>query len=99
MRCFFSLAHKHRLPCPRHPNPTPQDERVAVCSIEKAGVALNKMIAEGRLQELEAVVVDEVHMVADAQRGAALEALLSKLRAARSGAQARLLAGGGGGCG
>lgn len=41
-----------------------------MCSIEKANVALNKMIAEGRLGELAAVVVDEVHMVADPHRWA-----------------------------
>ena len=52
------------------PNQNTQDERVAVCSIEKANVAINKMLAEGRLGELEAVVVDEVHMVADPQRWA-----------------------------
>lgn len=45
-----------------------QDERVAVCSIEKANVALNKMLSEGRLGELVAVVVDEVHMVTDPHR-------------------------------
>lgn len=48
--------------------PRTQDERVAVCSIEKANVALNKMLAESRLDELAAVVVDEVHMVADPNR-------------------------------
>jgi hypothetical protein len=47
-----------------------QDERVAVCSIEKANVAVNRMLAEGRLGELAAVVVDEVHMVTDPHRWA-----------------------------
>jgi replicative superfamily II helicase len=41
---------------------------VAVCSIEKANVALNKMLSEGRVGELAAVVVDEVHMVTDPHR-------------------------------
>jgi hypothetical protein len=31
-------------------------------------VAVNKMLAEGRLGQLAAVVVDEVHMVADPHR-------------------------------
>jgi hypothetical protein len=48
--------------------PAAQHERIAVCSIEKANVAVNKMLAEGRLRELAAVVVDEVHMVTDPHR-------------------------------
>jgi DNA polymerase theta len=56
--------------CHPHVLRPPQDERVAVCSIEKANVALNKMLSEGRLDELAAVVVDEVHMVADPHRWA-----------------------------
>lgn len=43
-----------------------QAEVVAVLSIEKANVAPNRLLLEGRLEEL--AVVDEVHMVADSHR-------------------------------
>lgn len=43
-------------------------EAVAVCTIEKANMAINKLIAEDRLGELCCVVVDEAHMVADPHR-------------------------------
>lgn len=42
--------------------------QVAVCTIEKANVAVSSLIAEGRLAEVAALVVDEAHMVADTQR-------------------------------
>jgi len=60
--------------------PGPGQEAVAVTTIEKACVALSRLAAEGRLGELCAVVVDELHMVGDEDRGATLEAALAKLR-------------------
>ena len=51
-----------------------------MCTIEKANVAINRLVKEGRLAELCCMVVDELHMVCDAQRGAALELSLTKLR-------------------
>ena len=50
-----------------------QDETVAVCTIEKANIAINRMVLEGRLHELVCVVVDEAHMVTDPERGLPLE--------------------------
>ena len=58
----------------------PGQEAVAVTTIEKACVAVSRLAAEGRLHELCAVVVDELHMVGDEDRGATLEAALAKLR-------------------
>ena len=47
---------------------------------------MSRLAAEGRLGELCAVVVDELHMVGEEGRGAVLEAMLSKIRfAARKG--------------
>ena len=48
-------------------------ETVAVCTIEKANAAINRLAQEGRLGELCCVVVDELHMVGDADRGIGLE--------------------------
>ena len=53
---------------------------VAVCTIEKAHVIINRLVMEGRLAELKMVVVDEVHMLSDPSRGYLLELVLSKLR-------------------
>ena len=65
----------------------PGQEAVAVTTIEKASIAVSRLAKEGRLHELCAVVVDELHMVGEEGRGGALEATLAKLRfAARKGA-------------
>ncbi|KAK9815292.1 hypothetical protein WJX72_001157 [[Myrmecia] bisecta] len=57
----------------------PRGESVAVCTIEKANVAINKLILEGRLGELCCVVIDEMHMVCDPSRGLPLELSITKL--------------------
>ncbi|KAL0029501.1 hypothetical protein WJX77_012503 [Trebouxia sp. C0004] len=57
----------------------PGGESVAVCTIEKANVAINKLVQEGRLGELTCVVVDELHMVCDPHRGLPLELSITKL--------------------
>ena len=54
-------------------------EAVAVCTIEKANVCINRLIQEGRLGELCCIVIDELHMIANPQRGTALELLLTKI--------------------
>ncbi len=41
---------------------------IAVCTMEKANVAVNNMIQQRRMHELVSVVVDEAHMVADPGR-------------------------------
>ena len=40
-------------------------EAVAVLTMEKANVTINRLVADQRLHELVCVVVDEAHMVAD----------------------------------
>ena len=39
---------------------TLQDETVAVCTIEKANGAVNRLVQEGRMHELCCIIVDEV---------------------------------------
>lgn len=65
-------SYQGRFPFPRAPI-------IAVATIEKAGVIVSQLAEEGRLAELGAVVVDELHMIGDGERGAALEHLLSKV--------------------
>ena len=50
--------------------------QIGVCTIEKANALVNKMIQEGTIGQLSCLVVDELHMMADQQRGYLLELLL-----------------------
>lgn len=52
-----------------------------MCTIEKANSLVNFMTSEGTLaQSISTVIVDELHMVDDEDRGYLLELLLTKLR-------------------
>eukprot|EP01113_Clastostelium_recurvatum_P040538 TRINITY_DN6311_c0_g1_i7.p1 TRINITY_DN6311_c0_g1~~TRINITY_DN6311_c0_g1_i7.p1 ORF type:complete len:980 (+),score=109.11 TRINITY_DN6311_c0_g1_i7:49-2988(+) len=66
--------------------PVPPGKQIMVATIEKAFAIVNHMIEEKRLDELGCVVVDELHMVGDGDRGVLLEIMLSKLVYLRPGA-------------
>ena len=54
---------------------------IIVCTIEKANALVTRMIEEQNIQEnLCAIVIDELHMIGDSNRGHILELMLSKVK-------------------
>ncbi len=53
--------------------------QIAVATIEKACGFVNSLLEENRLGELGLVVIDELHLVGEKERGGTLETLVSKL--------------------
>ena len=60
--------------------PPPPAPALYVCTIEKASGVINALFQQGRINELQTVVIDEFHMVGETGgRGITLELLVSKL--------------------
>lgn len=53
---------------------------VAVCTIEKANSLVNRLMEEKKMSTLGIIIIDEMHMIGDGQRGYLLELMLSKIR-------------------
>ena len=51
-----------------------------ICTIEKAHALFNSLVSEGREKELGLLVIDEIHMLGEGDRGANLESLLVKVK-------------------
>ncbi|XP_076643351.1 DNA polymerase theta [Halictus rubicundus] len=54
--------------------------QIAIATIEKANSLVNRLMEENELINLGAVVIDELHLVGDPNRGYLLELLLTKLK-------------------
>uniref|UniRef100_A0A1A9VS42 DNA polymerase theta n=1 Tax=Glossina austeni TaxID=7395 RepID=A0A1A9VS42_GLOAU len=52
---------------------------VAICTIEKANSIVNRLMEQGKLNEIGTLIVDEVHLISDPGRGYILELLLAKI--------------------
>lgn len=57
-----------------------QKVHIAICTMEKANNLINRVLAEGSLSDVGAVIIDEMHLLGDSSRGYLLELLLTKLR-------------------
>ena len=52
---------------------------VAVCTIEKANSLINKLLENNQLEQIGIIVIDEIHMMSDPDRGYILELLVTKI--------------------
>lgn len=52
---------------------------LAVCTIEKANSIVNKLLEQDKLNTIDMIVIDEVHLISDPSRGYILELLLTKI--------------------
>jgi len=59
--------------------PVAPQPHLLVCTMEKASGVVNHLLETNRLSELGMVVVDEIHMLGDRDRGHVLEATLAKV--------------------
>ena len=56
-----------------------EDVDIFVCTIEKANSLINRWIEEKKVDQIGIIVIDEIHMMSDRDRGYILELLVTKL--------------------
>ena len=60
--------------------PIPEGKRILVATPERAHAIIDHLSRSNRIHELGCVVLDEVHMIAEDDRGTCLELLMAKIR-------------------
>ena len=63
------------------------DIDIAVCTIEKANSLVNTALEDGKIDQLGIVVLDEMHMLDDENRGYLIELMVTKLLCLQQGVQ------------
>ncbi|KAH0785290.1 DEAD/DEAH box helicase family protein [Histomonas meleagridis] len=52
---------------------------IAVCTFEKVHSLLNSAIRDGYISKFKVIVIDEIHMIGESERGAVIESIIVKL--------------------
>ena len=65
--------------------------RIAVCTPERASAVIDLLVKNGSISRLRSVIVDEIHLIGESRRGAALESMLAKLLLLSTGTTKSLL--------
>lgn len=56
-----------------------ENSDIAICTIEKANAIVNRLLEQKNIDAIGMIVVDEVHLISDSNRGYILELLLTKI--------------------
>uniref|UniRef100_A0A0K0EZ93 Mutagen-sensitive 301 (inferred by orthology to a D. melanogaster protein) n=1 Tax=Strongyloides venezuelensis TaxID=75913 RepID=A0A0K0EZ93_STRVS len=67
------------------PGKRSKEHKIYVATIEKAGMLINSLIKENRLEEIGLVVIDGLHMIGQGERGYIIERLILKYLMSGSG--------------
>jgi replicative superfamily II helicase len=59
--------------------PIPKDNCLCISTIEKANSIINTLIDEKRMNEVGCIIIDELHMIGENERGQIIETLITKL--------------------
>ncbi len=57
-----------------------EDVELVICTIERANILVTQLLDARREEQLSMIIIDEIHLLSDKQRGFLLEVLLSKVK-------------------
>lgn len=57
-----------------------EDVELVICTIERANILLNQLLEEKREKQISMIIIDEIHLLSDPNRGFLLEVMLTKVR-------------------